>query len=91
MEAEREKRAEITLLLQKKESQILLSEGERQEAINFSEGENKKINLALGKLKKLSFWQMPQRLARKWSPMPYQKKPGKKGKRCNCRAVHKRA
>lgn len=54
MEAEREKRAEITLATADKESKILLSEGIRQEAINISEGEKqKKINLAKGKAKEI--------------------------------------
>lgn len=54
MEAERNKRAEITLALGKKESRINLSEGERQEAINVSEGEKqKRINEALGKAKEI--------------------------------------
>lgn len=50
MEAEREKRAEITLATAGKESKILVSEGYRQEAINISEGEKqKRINEALGR------------------------------------------
>lgn len=50
MEAEREKRAEITLATADKESKIKLSEGERAEAINVSEGEKqKRINEAKGK------------------------------------------
>ncbi len=50
MEAEREKRAEITLANAYKDSTINLSEGERQEAINISEGERqKRINEAKGK------------------------------------------
>ena len=54
MEAERQKRAEITLALASKESRINLSEGERQEAINLSEGEKqKKINEARGKAKEI--------------------------------------
>jgi regulator of protease activity HflC (stomatin/prohibitin superfamily) len=54
MEAERNKRADITLALGKKESRINLSEGERQQAINVSEGEKqKRINEALGKAKEI--------------------------------------
>jgi regulator of protease activity HflC (stomatin/prohibitin superfamily) len=54
MEAERNKRAEITLALGKKEARINMSEGERQEAINVSEGEKqKRINEALGKAKEI--------------------------------------
>ncbi|WP_341327175.1 SPFH domain-containing protein [Methylotuvimicrobium sp. KM2] len=50
MEAEREKRAEITLAMAEKESKILISEGYRQEAINISEGQKqKRINEALGR------------------------------------------
>lgn len=50
MEAEREKRAEITLAMAEKESKILISEGHRQEAINISEGQKqKRINEALGR------------------------------------------
>lgn len=50
MEAERTKRAEITLATAEKEAKINLSEGERTEAINISEGEKqKKINEAKGK------------------------------------------
>lgn len=54
MEAERQKRAEITLALASKESRINLSEGERQEAINLSEGEKqKRINEAKGKAQEI--------------------------------------
>jgi regulator of protease activity HflC (stomatin/prohibitin superfamily) len=54
MEAERNKRADITLALGKKESRINLSEGERQQAINVSEGEKqKRINEAMGKAKEI--------------------------------------
>ncbi len=54
MEAERQKRAEITLALANKESRINLSEGEKQEAINLSEGEKqKRINEAVGKAKEI--------------------------------------
>jgi regulator of protease activity HflC (stomatin/prohibitin superfamily) len=50
MEAEREKRAEITLATADKESRIKLSEGERTEAINMSEGEKqRRINIAKGR------------------------------------------
>ncbi|QYJ75820.1 MULTISPECIES: SPFH domain-containing protein [Shewanella] len=49
MEAERRKRAEITLANAEKAAMINLSEGERQEAINLSEGEKqKRINEAKG-------------------------------------------
>ena len=55
MEAEREKRAEITLAQAEKESRINLSEGDRQHAINISEGEKqKRINEATGKAQKIS-------------------------------------
>lgn len=54
MEAERQKRAEITMALGQKESRINLSTGERQEAINLSEGEKqKRINEALGKAQEI--------------------------------------
>jgi regulator of protease activity HflC (stomatin/prohibitin superfamily) len=54
MEAERAKRAEITLATADKESKILISEGFRQEAINISEGEKqKRINEALGKAREI--------------------------------------
>lgn len=54
MEAEREKRAEITLATAEKESKILISEGHRQEAINISEGEKqKRINEAIGRAKEI--------------------------------------
>ena len=50
MEAEREKRAEITLSTADKESRIKLSEGEKTEAINMSEGEKqRRINIAKGR------------------------------------------
>ncbi|PKG56731.1 paraslipin [Shewanella sp. Choline-02u-19] len=49
MEAERRKRAEITLANAEKAAMINLSQGERQEAINFSEGEKqRRINEAKG-------------------------------------------
>ena len=54
MEAERQKRAEITMAMGEKESRINLSTGERQEAINLSEGEKqKRINEAVGKAKEI--------------------------------------
>ena len=50
MEAERQKRADITLSSGRKEAHINLSEGRRQEAINLSEGEKlKRINEASGR------------------------------------------
>ncbi|WP_448249114.1 SPFH domain-containing protein [Thalassotalea agariperforans] len=50
MEAERQKRAEITLAEAERESTINLSEGQRQEAINLSEGDKQRqINEAHGK------------------------------------------
>ncbi|MCY4644684.1 MAG: SPFH domain-containing protein [Bacteriovoracales bacterium] len=50
MEAERAKRAEITMANASKEMKINLSEGDRQAAINISEGEKEeRINLARGK------------------------------------------
>ncbi|MBV1876014.1 MAG: paraslipin [Pseudomonadales bacterium] len=55
MEAERQKRAEITLANAERDSTIALSEGERQEAINLSEGERqKRINEALGRAREIS-------------------------------------
>lgn len=54
MEAERNKRAEITMATAHKESRINLSEGERQEAINVSEGERqRRINESLGRAKEI--------------------------------------
>jgi len=54
MEAERQKRAEITLAKAEKESTINLSEGERQEAINLSEGDKQRqINEAHGRAKEI--------------------------------------
>ncbi len=54
MEAEREKRAEITLAEAERESTINLSEGERQEAINISEGDKQRqINEAHGRAKEI--------------------------------------
>lgn len=50
MEAERERRAEVTRATAAKEVRIAVSEGERQEAINLSEGERqKRINEAEGR------------------------------------------
>ncbi len=55
MEAERAKRAEVTLASAEKESKILVSEGHRQEAINHSEGEKqKRINEAKGRARAIS-------------------------------------
>ncbi len=55
MEAERQKRAEITLANAERDSTINLSEGERQEAINISEGERqKRINEAQGRAREIS-------------------------------------
>ncbi|PCI59161.1 MAG: paraslipin [Gammaproteobacteria bacterium] len=54
MEAERKKRAEITLAEAERESTINLSEGERQEAINISEGDKQRqINEAHGRAKEI--------------------------------------
>lgn len=54
MEAEREKRADITLATAGKESKILISEGHRQEAINISEGQKqKRINEAIGRAREI--------------------------------------
>ena len=54
MEAERSKRAEITLAEAAKESTINMSQGERQEAINLSEGDKQKqINEAEGKAQEI--------------------------------------
>ncbi|MFK7871770.1 MAG: SPFH domain-containing protein [Oligoflexales bacterium] len=55
MEAERERRAEVTLASAHKESVSLLSEGERQESIAISEGEKqKRINEAEGRAAHIS-------------------------------------
>lgn len=55
MEAERQKRAEITLANAERDSTINLSQGERQEAINLSEGERqKRINEANGRAQEIS-------------------------------------
>lgn len=54
MEAEREKRAEVTLADAEKQSTIEASEGQRQSAINRSQGERqRRINLATGKAKEI--------------------------------------
>ena len=55
MEAEREKRAEITRASAQKEETINISEGERQEEINLSEGEmQRRINVAKGQAEAIS-------------------------------------
>ncbi|MBT6149615.1 MAG: paraslipin [Gemmatimonadetes bacterium] len=55
MEAEREKRAEITRASAQKEATINSSEGERQEAINLSEGDKqRRINVAKGQAEAIS-------------------------------------
>ncbi len=55
MEAERRKRAEITLANAERDSTISLSQGERKEAINISEGERqKRINEAQGSAEEIS-------------------------------------
>ncbi len=55
MEAERQKRAEITMANAERDSTINQSEGERQEAINISEGERqKRINEADGRAREIS-------------------------------------
>ncbi|KFZ36769.1 protease [Shewanella mangrovi] len=55
MEAERRKRAEITLANAEKEATINMSQGERQEAINISEGhKQKRINEAKGTAHEIS-------------------------------------
>ena len=55
MEAERTKRADITLANAERDSTITLSEGERQEAINLSEGERqRRINEAKGRASEIS-------------------------------------
>jgi len=55
MEAERAKRAEITLANAERDSTIALSEGQRKEAINLSEGERqKRINEAQGRAQEIS-------------------------------------
>ncbi|MCZ6646409.1 MAG: paraslipin, partial [SAR324 cluster bacterium] len=55
MEAEREKRAEITMANAERDGVINTSQGERQEAINLSEGEKqRRINEANGRAKEIS-------------------------------------
>ena len=55
MEAERTKRADITIANAERDSTINLSEGERQEAINLSEGERqRRINEAKGRASEIS-------------------------------------
>jgi regulator of protease activity HflC (stomatin/prohibitin superfamily) len=54
MEAERQKRAQITISTGQKEAKIAISEGERVEAVNLSEGEkSKRINEAEGRAKEI--------------------------------------
>jgi regulator of protease activity HflC (stomatin/prohibitin superfamily) len=54
MEAERQKRAAITISTGQKEAKINISEGERTEAINLSEGERqKRINEATGRAQEI--------------------------------------
>jgi regulator of protease activity HflC (stomatin/prohibitin superfamily) len=54
MEAEREKRAEVTLANAEKDSTITMSEGERQADINLSEGEKqRRINVATGRAQEI--------------------------------------
>ena len=55
MEAERQKRAHITLAVADKEARINVSEGERQEAINLSEGDRqRRINEANGRSEEIA-------------------------------------
>ncbi|MEL6190341.1 MAG: stomatin-like protein, partial [Myxococcota bacterium] len=55
MEAERERRSEVTMATAEKEAVIHRSEGQRQEAIHVSEGEKaKRINEAEGRAKQIS-------------------------------------
>ena len=55
MEAEREKRAEITRASAEKEATINISQGQRQEDINLSEGEKqRRINVAKGRAEAIS-------------------------------------
>ncbi|HIG16450.1 MAG TPA: paraslipin [Candidatus Handelsmanbacteria bacterium] len=55
MEAEREKRAEITRASAEKEATINIAEGNRQEDINLSEGEKqRRINVATGRAEAIS-------------------------------------
>lgn len=54
MEAERSKRAQITLATADKEARIAISEGERKEAVNLSEGsKQKRINEAVGRAQEI--------------------------------------
>jgi len=54
MEAERDRRSEVTLATAEKEATINISEGNRQQAINLSEGEKiKRINEARGRAKEI--------------------------------------
>lgn len=54
MEAERERRSEVTMATAEKEATIHRSEGERQEAINISEGDKRKrINEAEGRARSI--------------------------------------
>ena len=55
MEAEREKRAEITRASAEKEATINISQGQRQEDINLSEGEKqRRINVSKGRAEAIS-------------------------------------
>ena len=55
MEAERQKRAQITLAVADKEARINVSEGERQAAINLSEGDRqRRINEASGRSEEIA-------------------------------------
>ncbi len=55
MEAERQKRAQITLAIADKEARINVSEGERQQAINLSEGDRqRRINEAKGRSEEIA-------------------------------------
>lgn len=55
MEAERERRAEVTIATAQKEAVSIVSQGERQEVINISEGERqKRINEAEGKAREIA-------------------------------------
>ena len=55
MEAERQKRAQITLAVADKEARINVSEGERQAAINLSEGDRqRRINEANGRAEEIA-------------------------------------
>ncbi len=54
MEAERQKRAEITQSMGEKEAKINISEGQRQQAVNLSEGERaRRINEAKGRAEEI--------------------------------------